>query len=190
MLGCGSKAAGSVRDVARIFGFDGVGNRHRLARRFVRACIRADRQDRDHQQLFRLCRRGSRRDAEGHRSLCKIARKGPAGRRQTRHSEARRHLEARCRQALGTGTDRPRPCEFVGRRDPVAGRRRSGAVDRRGQDAVCDYQRRGGRDPAAVALCRAGLVHLVAGRLSDRQVGGRAGLEDGLYRGHRLYRRT
>ena len=75
-------------------------------------------------------------------------------------------------------------------RDPVAGRRRGGAVDRRGQGAVRHHQRCRGRDPAAVALCRAGLVHPVAGRLSDRQMGGPAGLEDRLYLGHRLYRRA
>ena len=34
-----------------------------------------------------------------------------------------------------------------------------------------------------------GLVHAVAGGLPDRQMGGPAGLEDRLYRGHRLHRR-
>ena len=54
---------------------------------------------------------------------------------------------------------------------------------------VINIRRRRRRDPAHLALCRAGHLHAVAAGLSDRQMGGQAGLEDRLYRGQRLHPR-
>ena len=54
---------------------------------------------------------------------------------------------------------------------------------------LLDLAAAGAAIPPAFALRRAHLVHVVAGGVPDRQMGGRTGLEDGLYRGQRLHPR-
>ena len=119
----------------------------------------------------------------------KDAREGPAAGRQGRADQARRHRGARGRQARRAGADHARSRPAPARRRRLADRRRDRAADAEAKVPLSSPTRPASRHPAHLALCRARLLHAVAGGLSARPMGRQAGLEERLHRGERLHPR-